>query len=53
MCKLRFLDSQTMAVIKQNDKGTIVADICHEHSVSQAQFYKWRSKYGGMDASMV
>ena len=30
-----------------------MADICREHGISQATFYKWRSKYGGMDASML
>ena len=42
-----------MAMLKQNEDGAAVADISREHSVSQAQFYKWRSKYGGMDVSMV
>lgn len=53
MRKSRFTDSQIMAMLKQNEDGAAVSDICREHSVSQAQFYKWRSKYGGMDASMV
>ena len=53
MRKSRFTDSQIMAMLKQNEDGTAVNDICREHSVSSAQFYKWRSKYGGMDTSMV
>jgi len=53
MRKSRFTDSQIMAMLKQNENGGSVADICREHGVSQAQFYKWRSKFGGMDASMV
>ena len=53
MRKSRFTDSQIMAMLKQNEDGAAVNDICREHSVSSAQFYKWRSKYGGMDASMV
>ena len=40
-------------MLKQNEDGAAVNDICREHSVSSAQFYKWRSKYGGMDTSMV
>lgn len=53
MRKSRFTDSQIMAMLKQNEDGAAVNDICREHSVSSAQFYKWRSKYGGMDTSMV
>ena len=53
MRKSRFSDSQILAMLKQNEQGTAVADICREYSVSSAQFYKWRSKFGGMDASMM
>ena len=53
MRKSRFTDSQILAMLKQNEQGASVADICREHGVSSAQFYKWRSKFGGMDASMM
>ena len=53
MRKSRFTDSQILAMLKQNEQGAAVADICREHGVSSAQFYKWRSKFGGMDASMM
>lgn len=53
MRKSRFTDSQIMAMLKQNEAGTSVADICREYGVSSAMFYKWRAKYGGMDASMM
>ncbi len=53
MRKSRFTDSQILAMLKQNEQGASVADICREHSVSSAQLYKWRSKFGGMDASMM
>jgi len=53
MRKSRFTDSQILAMIKQNEDGSTVNDICREHSVSQAQFYKWRAKFGGMDASLM
>ena len=53
MRKTRFTDSQILAMLKQNEQGASVADICREHGVSSAQFYKWRSKFGGMDASMM
>ena len=51
--KKRFSDSQIMAILKQADGGTPVAQLCREHGMSNASFYKWRSKYGGMDASMM
>ena len=53
MRKSRFTDSQILAMLKQNEQGASVADVCREHGVSSAQFYKWRSKFGGMDASMM
>ena len=40
-------------MLKQNEQGAAVADLCREHGVSSAQFYKWRSKFSGMDASMM
>jgi putative transposase len=42
-----------MAVLKQSEAGTPVPELCREHGVSSATFYKWRAKYGGMDASMM
>lgn len=53
MKKSRFTDSQIMAILKQNEAGIKVPDLCREHGMSSATFYKWRSKYGGMDASMI
>ena len=49
----RFSDSQIMAILKQAEQGTPVAELCREHGMSHASFYKWRAKYGGMDASMM
>ncbi len=49
----KFSESQIVAVLKQQDTGMKVADICREHGISAATFYKWRSRYGGMDASML
>jgi len=42
-----------MEMLKQNENGIAVSDLCREHGLSQAQFYKWRSKFGGMDISMM
>ena len=53
MKKSRFTDSQIMNILKQADAGVKVPDLCREHSISSAMFYRWRSKYGGMDVSMI
>ena len=42
-----------MAVLKQAEDGTPVPELCRQHGISSATFYKWRSKYGGMDASLM
>ena len=39
--------------MKQNEAGTPVPELCREHGMSNATFYKWRSKFGGMDASLM
>ena len=53
MKKSRFTDSQIIAILKQAEAGTPVPELCREHGISSATLYKWRSKYGGMDASMM
>lgn len=53
MRKSRFTEAQIMAVRRQAESGVAVPELCREHGISTARFYKWRSKYGGMDASMV
>ncbi len=53
MKKSRYSDSQILAILKQAESGIPVAQLCREHGMSSATFYKWRSKYGGMDASMM
>ena len=49
----RYSDSQIMAILKQAEAGTPVPDLCREHGMSSASFYKWRAKFGGMDASLM
>ena len=49
----RFSDSQIMGILKQAEGGVPVSELCREHGMSSASFYKWRAKFGGMDASMV
>jgi putative transposase len=53
MKKSRFSDSQILAILKQAESGTTVANLCWEHGISSACFYQWRSKFGGMDASLM
>lgn len=53
MKKSRFTDSHIMSILKQAEAGTPVAELCREHGMSNASFYKWRSRFGGMDASMM
>lgn len=49
MKKSRFTESQILAILKQGESGVPVADLCREHGISNATYYNWRSKYGGMD----
>lgn len=49
----RFSDTQILGILKQAKAGTPVPSLCREHGISAATFYKWRSKFGGMDASMI
>ena len=53
MKQKRFTEIQIMQILKQAEGGVPVAELCREHGMSSASFYKWRSKYGGMDASMI
>lgn len=49
----RFSDSQILAILKQAEDGIPITELCREHGMSSATFYKWRAKYGGMDASLM
>lgn len=53
MKQKRFSETQIMQILKQAEGGVPVSELCREHGMSSASFYKWRSKYGGMDASMI
>ena len=53
MKKSRFTESQIVSILKQAEAGTPVADLCREYGMSSASFYQWRSKYSGMDASLM
>ena len=53
MKKSKFSDSQIISILKQAEAGAPITDLCREHSMSSATFYKWHSKYGGMQISMM
>jgi putative transposase len=49
----KFSDSQILSLLKKNEAGQSVPELCREHGISSATFYKWRAKYGGMDVPMM
>ena len=49
----RFSETQILGILKQTEGGLPVPELCRQHGMSDASFYKWRAKYGGMDASMI
>ena len=49
----KYSDGQIIGILKQAEAGTPVPELCREHGMSSATFYKWRAKYGGMDASLM
>ena len=46
-----FTEAQIIGILKQAEAGRMVTDLCREHGITQATFYRWRSKYGGMEVS--
>ena len=51
MKKSKFKESKIISILKQQQAGLAVSDICREHGISQATFFNWKSKYGGMNVS--
>ncbi len=53
MKKSRFSEQQIISILKQADAGAKIQDLCRQYGISDATYYKWKSKYGGMDASDI
>ena len=53
MKKSRYSETQIIAILKKQEAGMKTADICREYGISQATFYNWKSKYGGLEVSDV
>lgn len=53
MKKTRFTESQIISILSKQEKGISVADICREHGISNATFFNWKGKYGGMSPSQL
>ena len=51
MKRKRFTEEQIIGVLKEHELGTKAADLCRKHGISEATFYNWKSKFGGMDVS--
>ena len=53
MKKTRFSETQIVSILKQQEGGRATKDLCRENGISEARFYNWRNKYGGMETSDV
>jgi putative transposase len=51
MKRSRFTEEQIILILKEQEAGVAVADLCRKHGVSSPTFYKWKAKYGGLDVS--
>jgi putative transposase len=49
--KRRFNEEQIIGILKQQENGTVTSELCRQHNISSATFYKWKAKFGGMNAN--
>lgn len=51
MKRSRFSEGQIIGILKEQEAGAVTADVCRRHGISNATFYKWKAKYGGLEVS--
>jgi len=51
MKRSRFTEEQIIAILREHEAGAATTDVCRKHGISEATFYKWKAKFGGMDVS--
>jgi putative transposase len=51
MKRSRFSDEQIIGILKEQESGAVTADVCRRHGISEATFYKWKAKFGGLEVT--
>ena len=51
MKRSRFSDEQIIGILREQESGAVTADVCRRHGISEATFYKWKAKFGGLEVS--
>ena len=51
MKRSRFSDEQIIGILKEQEAGAVTADVCRRHGISEATFYKWKAKFGGLEVT--